>query len=337
MITFDFNNHPITREQKGKSIIDLPNEFAVIDLETTGLDPEYCSIIEVAAIKVKDGSVVDSFTSLVRPKWCSYITDEFPDEPFIVKDGVRIQYVDSFITELTGITNEMLDAAPETEQVLESFTDFVESSTIIGHNVNFDINFLYDNCLQYLKKPFANDFIDTMRMSRRLFKDFENHKLATLIKNFGITEENTHRALADCEAILACYLYMEAYIIGHQISLDELRKTRHGVGFKAKDITSDKTSFDESHPIFGKNCVFTGALEKMLRKDAMQLVVDHGGTCGDSVTKKTNYLILGNLDFCKSIKDGKSTKQKKAEKLILKGADLEIISENVFYDLISED
>ncbi|NLO49067.1 MAG: exonuclease, partial [Clostridiales bacterium] len=84
----------------------------------------------------------------------------------------------------------------------------------------------------------------------------------------------------------------------------------------------------------GKICVFTGTLEKMVRKEAMQAVVDFGGTCGDNVTSKTNYLILGNFDYCKSIKDGKSRKHKKAEKLILQGQDISIISENVFYDLL---
>lgn len=69
-------------------------------------------------------------------------------------------------------------------------------------------------------------------------------------------------------------------------------------------------------------------------KDAMQLVVNLGGQCGDNVTAKTNYLILGNNDFCSLIKDGKSNKQKKAESLILKGKDIQILSENVFYDLV---
>ena len=69
----------------------------------------------------------------------------------------------------------------------------------------------------------------------------------------------------------------------------------------------------------------------------MKLVVDLGGLCSDNVNSKTNYLVLGNNDFCSTIKDGKSTKHKKAEKLILKGQDLEIISENVFLDLLSEE
>ena len=83
-----------------------------------------------------------------------------------------------------------------------------------------------------------------------------------------------------------------------------------------------------------KLCVFTGTLERMLRKDAMQAVVDLGGQVGNSVTKKTNYLILGNNDYCPLITEGKSSKQKKAESLKLAGNDIEIISEDVFYDMI---
>lgn len=72
-----------------------------------------------------------------------------------------------------------------------------------------------------------------------------------------------------------------------------------------------------------------------IRKDAMQIVVDFGGIVENNVTKDT-YLILGNNDYCSTIKDGKSTKHKKAESLILKGQDIQILPENVFYDLISD-
>ena len=72
----------------------------------------------------------------------------------------------------------------------------------------------------------------------------------------------------------------------------------------------------------------------MKRKDAMQLIADVGGINGDSVTKQTNYMILGNNDYCAMIKNGKSNKQKKAEKLKSEGYDIEIIPENVFYDII---
>ena len=72
----------------------------------------------------------------------------------------------------------------------------------------------------------------------------------------------------------------------------------------------------------------------MIRKDAMQAVVNVGGKVGDNVTKETNYLILGNNDYCSTIKDGKSTKHKKAESLMLKCQDIAVIPENVFYQML---
>lgn len=74
----------------------------------------------------------------------------------------------------------------------------------------------------------------------------------------------------------------------------------------------------------------------MKRTDAAQIVVNLGGTVAASVTKNTNYLVLGNNDYCSSIKDGKSNKQKKAEQLILNGSDLIILDENTFYNMIIE-
>ncbi len=110
----------------------------------------------------------------------------------------------------------------------------------------------------------------------------------------------------------------------------------NGEGTCAKNIFPQTENFDETHPLYNKTCVFTGVLEKVDRKQAMQIVANLGGICGDSVTSKTNYLILGNNDYCRSIKDGKSSKQKKAEILKLKGNDIEIIPENVFYEMIEE-
>ena len=85
---------------------------------------------------------------------------------------------------------------------------------------------------------------------------------------------------------------------------------------------------------YGNTFVFTGALEKMVRRDAMQIVVSMGGNCADGVKKTVDFLVLGNNDYCSSIRDGKSSKQKKAEELILKGYPIQIISEDVFYEMI---
>ena len=83
---------------------------------------------------------------------------------------------------------------------------------------------------------------------------------------------------------------------------------------------------------YKKNCVFTGALQ-IVRKQAMQIVADLGGFCQDNVTKDTNFLILGNYDYSSN---EKSSKHKKAEKYIVQGQDIRILSENVFMDLIAD-
>ena len=301
------------REYKGKSLLDCIEDYTVIDLETTGLDPSYDEIIEFAAIKVESGVVVSEFQSLVKPS--------LP--------------INGFITELTGITNEMLSTAPIMETILPRFLEFVGKSTIIAHNANFDVNFLYDACVS--QKPFNNDFIDTMRLSLRLFRQEQHHRLGDLTGRFGIVGEIEHRALSDVLKTQACYEYMKKYIRDNGISVESLypQGKAQGKGFKASDIVSSNTEFDETTPIFGRTFVFTGALQRMVRKDAMQLVVDMGGLCGDGVTAKTNFLVLGNNDYCSSIKDGKSSKHKKAESYKAKGLDIDIISENVFYEMVT--
>ena len=313
----------VQRPGKGKNKLILPNDYVVIDIETTGLSPELDDIIEVAGVRYKNGEKVDEFSSLVKP----------PRE-----DGE--EYVWSYITELTGITNEMLEDAPMLSEVIPKFYSFIGDSVLVGHNVNFDINFLYDEFFKIVSKPLTNDFVDTMRMSRRVHPEEKHHRLKDLVKRYNITQENAHRALDDCEVTKEIYDSIKDDIRNLYGSFEEFKKQlkvkKKTKPLDARDISTDKTEFDEDHPLFGMVCVFTGTLEKMPRKEAMQLVVDFGGEVGNGVTKKTNYLILGNNDYCKTIKDGKSSKQKKAEKLKLEGQDIEIIPENVFYDMINE-
>ncbi len=104
---------------------------------------------------------------------------------------------------------------------------------------------------------------------------------------------------------------------------------------EGRGYCSETDHFDESSPFFGKVFVFTGTLDKMPRKAAMQLVVDRGGVCLDGVRKDVNYLVLGSSDYSK-IKDWKSNKQKRLlRSFALKGnIDIEIISENVFYEML---
>ncbi|MDD3232090.1 MAG: 3'-5' exonuclease [Clostridia bacterium] len=149
------------REHKGSSKIELVNSYIVLDIETTGLDLVYDEIIEIGALKVVNGQIVETFSELVRPN----------------------NKISQFISSLTGITNEMLDSAQEIDKVLPRFIDFAQNMLIVGHNVNFDINFIYDYTLNVLNKPFANNFIDTLRLSRKIFnnlKTIDYRQLASL-------------------------------------------------------------------------------------------------------------------------------------------------------------
>ena len=109
-----------------------------------------------------------------------------------------------------------------------------------------------------------------------------------------------------------------------------------------KSITANTDDIDIYNPFYKKHCVFTGTLKKMTREEAAQIVANLGGFSQNTVTAKTNFLIIGNYEmenynYRFTIKDGKSTKHKKAEQLILKGSDLQIITENIFYDMIENE
>lgn len=309
------------RIHKGKSLISFPNSFTIIDIETTGLSPEYDQIIELSALKISDNVIIDSFSSLVKP----------------VPNNAGM-YVDDFITDLTGITNEMLSAAPDTIPTFEEYLHFLGNDILIGHNVNFDINFLYDYSEKLFSKPLSNDFVDTLRISRRLHSDWSSHTLLVLSDAYRIDYSNAHRSLSDCHITLKCYDALRNDALSQYETLEAFfnsckSKSTHQK-LHSSDIVATTDNIDTENPIYGNVFVFTGTLAKMSRKEAMQIVVNHGGINGDSVTRKTNYLVLGNNDYCSSIKDGKSTKQKKAESLKLKGHDIEIIPESVFYDML---
>ena len=302
---------------KGISLLSLPDNYIVLDLETTGYNPHFDEIIEVACIRYSGSEKIDSFHSYVQPT-------PYGDD--------SIHYVDDFITKLTGITDDMLVTAPKFKDIANELYDYLGDSVIVGHNVNFDINFLYDNFLKCLGCEFKNDYLDTMRLSRIALPDLPHHRLKDLKEYFSI-DGVQHRALNDCQITHTVLSKLLDYIQENNVDLE---RYLHPKRFDLTSLTGDVTLNDPSNPLYGKHCVFTGKLQRFVRKDAAQIVCNIGGCCDNSVTKKTNFLIIGGLDDIPLVKDGKSTKMKKAEKLILDGQDLKILSESTFYDLIED-
>lgn len=305
------------RPGKGKSLIDFPKSYCVIDIQTSGYSTYRDSIIEVAALKFHNNKFVDTFSALIKP-------DDFASKKSYLSKSMR---------EHTGITNEMLSTASDTKTVLSKFMNFIGKDILVGHNVHYSINFLYDNIEKYFNLILSNDFIDTLRLAKRLLPDMP-HSLCDLVEHYNCRRLTFHRALPDAQMTAQCFLKLVEDILSTYGSIEEFRKTfkhksglRHNI--KIKDITAISNNFDISHPLYEKICVFSGELEKMSRKEAMQTVVNAGGQVAGSVTKKTNYLITNDIN-------SKTSKLKKAKQLIAEGYEIEIITEKVFYDMITK-
>lgn len=294
----------------GERIYEFKKDYSVIDIETTGLNPGYDTIIELAAIKVRDNIIVDKFSSLVNP-------------------NIKIS---SFITSLTGITNEMLQYAPSLDTVLPEFISFIKDDIVIGHNVTFDLHFISTESLRLLKKDFINNYINTLPLSRKIFPEVPSHRLSFLAEYLNICHP-THRATYDCLATKE--LYDAIYKTASEKCIDPFKKINkyHAKPLQASDITTQKDEFDEFHPLYNKLCVFTGALT-IPRREAMQMVADVGGQNGDRITQNTDFLIVGTTDYISNLKGEKSSKLKKAESLIQKGFKLQILTEHTFMQLV---
>lgn len=165
------------RLHKGHSVIKNLNDYTVLDIETTSLDSFMGEIVEISAIKVRDKKEIATFSELIKTE----------------------NRLGAFTTRLTGITNEMVQKeGKDLIYVLQQFKDFLDRDIIVGHNVNFDINFIYDCMYKNMNEYLTNDFVDTLRISRKVLPNLRHHKLDNLIDYFNLVKRDEHRALNDC-------------------------------------------------------------------------------------------------------------------------------------------
>ena len=191
------------RPYKGRSLLEIPDSFVVFDIETTGLNTSYNEIIEIGAIKVIDNKIVDTFHTLIKPK----------------------QEINSFITNLTGITNDMVSDAPSIKEALLNFLNYIGLLPLVGHNVNFDINFVYDKLLEQNLPFLSNNYVDTLRLSRKLLKDLRNHKLGDLALYYNISYEGAHRGLKDAEITLRVLYKLQEEILNQYHTVENFKNS----------------------------------------------------------------------------------------------------------------
>lgn len=178
-----------TGKKKSNLVISRLSNFVenyiVIDIETTGLNPEYAEIIQLCAVKYINNKEVEKFNVLVKPK----------------------EFIPEHITQINGIDNKMVKNANSISDELPKFMEFIKDAILIGHNIRFDLGFIDMFCnklgLEYAKFT----VVDTLYLSRKFFK-LENYKLETVGK-FLNCDFTYHRAYNDCIATNTIYQYIK--------------------------------------------------------------------------------------------------------------------------------
>lgn len=179
-------------QERGKYVKKIVNDYCVLDLETTGLSWQRDQIIEIGIIKVRNQKIIDKYEQLLDPK-CE---------------------ISHFITQLTGINNDMVYGMPSLDDIIDEVIGFISDDIIIGHNTAFDLNFLAN----HFQIDIENEYMDTLQFSRKVYPQMKHHRLTDMVEFLNLTN-NEHRSLADCIATYELYEHLKEMIVSHHIQL----------------------------------------------------------------------------------------------------------------------
>lgn len=299
--------------------------FVAIDLETANW--ERSSICQIGITEVVDGVIQPSKSWMVQPKGNKY---------------------DYFNIEIHGITPEDTKDSPSFKVVWNEVYPYLKGKTVVAHNTSFDMYALRDAFDMYAMEYPTFDYFCTLRIAKYIIKGCYSYSLDNVLEHLGITFEGHHKADNDsrgCAELLLKCLEMDGSI------LDELEDKYHFhrgkfapntfIAHLSKGSNQTKKELldslevhpelvDEANYFYGKTVCFTGTCMYGTRKDMLQKIKDIGGIPADSVTKKTEVLVVGQQDYRAVGDSGMSSKQKKAFQLLEKGQDIEILSEAEF-------
>jgi len=298
-------------------------DFITIDFETA--TSQRNSPCEIGLTFVESGHIVETKSWLIKP-----MHNEF----------------DYFNILIHGIKPEHVSDKPEFNELWNEIKPLIENKFLIAHNAGFDMSVLR-RTLETYHLPFpALNYSCSYIFSKKVWQGLPAYDLKTLCKINNIDLKH-HRAGADSRA--TAELTLKAFEIVGVSSIDDFpEKLKTTVGqlydggyrpsetrriYKAKDLTKiigDPTKHNRDCIFYGRTVVFTGALSSMVRAEAQQIIADIGGINGKTVTKNTDFLVVGQQDYRVVGEDGMSNKQEKAVKLIEKGSTLEILSEDDF-------
>ncbi len=170
--------------ERGQELYGYRKNYVLFDLETTGLDIETDKIVEIGAVRVRDGQITDEYSTLVNPE-C-----EIPQR----------------VIDIHGITNEMTKDSPMITEALRMFNDFIGEDILIGQNIrDFDLPIIWRACEANFGKTISNDYIDNLSTARIALPELESHSGKALGDIYGIHSDVAHRAIYDCRATYALY------------------------------------------------------------------------------------------------------------------------------------
>ena len=313
---------------------DLGRSFAAIDFETA--TSERNSACAVGVVVFEHGLPTDTLSLLIRPPGNHY---------------------DPFNTMIHGIGPPDTRHSPEFPEIWERVARMLDGRLVVAHNTAFDLSVLRRSAEHHGYEPDPFPFACTYRIARSAMPDAASWSLDVLADDFGIPLSH-HDPLSDAHAagllwlalpdrfgttpsdLLAAhgyrlgYCHLDGYKPFSNATASSSRSSRSSRSFSAKDFTP-RGGPDPEGLLFSKRIVFTGTLESMPRREAFQAAVDAGAKPSQSVSKRTNYLIVGATDLRQVGESGRSSKHRKALALDAEGSPIQIIDEDQFICLLA--
>lgn len=309
--------------------------FTAIDFETANGKRSSACALGIAV--VKSCEIVETRYWLMRP------------QPF------QFNYFNVLVN---GLTEKQLANKPSFCDYWDEIKPYIENQVIIAHNAAFDVSVLLSVLRYYEIHPPSLKYICTYQAGRKFFQHLLNYKLDTLAAHIGIQFRH-HNAAEDAETAAKIMSHMirsqnhagvEYLAQALDLQIGEISASHHlpckflsappprSTPNRAlpisKTVTASRTEFDTTHPFYDRTVVFTGFLNGLSRMQAAQIVADLGGHPADTVTKKTDYLVVGIQDDRLLRGHPISSKTRKAIQYAKLGTGIQIISEDDFYNMI---
>lgn len=292
---------------KGQERPDFIADYTMLDIETTGLNPYRDHVTELGAVKVRNNEIVDQYSQLVV----------YP----------RSNRIPSFITKLNGITEEQLiDKGIPVKEVITAFRKFIGTDTIIGYNVNFDLNFLYDLTKKFHLPELNNDYVDVLRLAR-VYYPLQHNRLLDCIQRAGIAEVEQHHGLADSLDTKKVYDDFREHFT------DQLLHKAQGQ-LKTFDLLKEELEpwqLGFRNPVNNKKIVFASDIG-MDNSEAALMVNNMGGQAQLQLTPVTDYLIMSDKGFFSK----NNINSIQVQKLNHAGSKIKRLSETYFLNMLDE-